>query len=79
MSKEIASKVFANYKELVKLNKQAEAKMLQLLLHPECTDEMALQVIRARREATAQMAKVREQVRQAMYKGGMVLEANLYF
>jgi hypothetical protein len=75
---ETAKQAYESYKGLVKRNREAEQKMLELLLHPDCPDEMALQVVKARREATNKLRQSKEPLLKVMYAAGLTREANYF-
>jgi ribosomal silencing factor RsfS len=65
-----------NYVQLVKITAEAQVKMLELLMHPECTDEMVLAAIHTRRAAMARMREARETLTAKLYEANMNREAN---
>ena len=74
--KERCKEAMAKYKELTKLTVDAQVKLLELLMHPECEDSMALEVIHTRRKAMAQMRQARNTLVEKLHEAGMTREAN---
>ena len=66
----------STYKELSKLTAHAQVKMLELLMHPECEDSMALEVIHTRRKTMEQMRQARNTLVEKLYEAGMPREAS---
>lgn len=66
----------AKYKDLMELTAEAQVKMLELLMHPDCPDAEVLKVIHTRRKAMEQMRAARDTLVRALHKAGMAWEAN---
>lgn len=74
--KAMCKKALATYKELTKLTVEAQVKMLELLMHPECEDSMALEVIHTRRKTMEQMRQARDTLVQKLFEAGLTREGN---
>lgn len=66
----------AKYRDLTKLTVEAQVALLDLLMHPDCTDEQVLEAVHARRKTVSLMRTARDTLVHALRGAGMTWEAN---
>ena len=74
----VVREAMANYREWVKVMGKADRLLLELITHPDSTDEQILQCAHERRTSTQSMRKAREQIIRAGYEAGLTMETNLF-
>lgn len=71
-----ARKLIENYKQLVALHGRMGQTILQLIAHPDATDEHLKEICVKYRELTKSIQDSKPKIVEALYKKGATLEAN---